>query len=246
MVVPLLAFGGGFFSMGLLSEVSRTNPGLVDLSRLLRQRTSGWFSGGKPTQAPTDRQLAIYILHHYRGMITNQATWSNPWALSLINGERRAFVEKSLAEYPAPTEAQIADADAAVAKFLPRQDFFADNPPLTLSTRTMLAALLPCACLPALLAALAFRGGLLLLIAGVTFVRKDGQPASRMRVLWRALLAWIPLFCACGFAMSALDKQWVWGAWTSLALAGLLAAWSVALPERGLQDRLAGTWPVPR
>ena len=26
----------------------------------------------------------------------------------------------------------------------------------------------------------------------------------------------------------------------------LLTALSVALPQRGLQDRLAGTWPVPR
>jgi hypothetical protein len=26
----------------------------------------------------------------------------------------------------------------------------------------------------------------------------------------------------------------------------VVAAVSVALPERGIQDRLAGTWPVPR
>jgi hypothetical protein len=44
----------------------------------------------------------------------------------------------------------------------------------------------------------------------------------------------------------ALDKHWVWQPWLALALLGLLAAVSVALPKRGLQDRLAGTWPVPR
>jgi hypothetical protein len=32
----------------------------------------------------------------------------------------------------------------------------------------------------------------------------------------------------------------------SLSAIGALAAVSMALPERGLADRLAGTWPVPR
>jgi len=246
MVVPLLALGSGFFLVSVLQEANRTNPGLMDLSSLLQLRTSARFRGDKQVQVPSDRQLAIYVVHHYRGMITNQATWSNPLVLSLINGERRAFVEKSLAEHPAPTEAQIADADAAVDK-IPKQEFLAANPSRWVRPgMLMFTALLACVCLPALMAALAFRGGLVLLIAGVTFVRKDGRPASRMRLLWRAILAWCPSFFAYELSMSALDKQPSWGPWVALALAGLLAAWSVALPERGLQDRIAGTWPVPR
>jgi hypothetical protein len=31
-----------------------------------------------------------------------------------------------------------------------------------------------------------------------------------------------------------------------LLITGSLTVISLALPERGLQDRLAGTWPVPR
>jgi hypothetical protein len=44
----------------------------------------------------------------------------------------------------------------------------------------------------------------------------------------------------------AISKQLNWGPWLALALPILLAVLSVALPKRGLQDRLAGTWPVPR
>jgi hypothetical protein len=100
--------------------------------------------------------------------------------------------------------------------------------------------------LPALVAALAFRGGLILLIAGVTYVRKDGARASRLRLLWRAIVVWGPVFPVFGVTMFALAKHLTWQPWLALALLGLLAAVSLALPRRGLQDRLAGTWPVPR
>ncbi|MCX6924402.1 MAG: hypothetical protein NT154_14490 [Verrucomicrobia bacterium] len=100
--------------------------------------------------------------------------------------------------------------------------------------------------LPALVAALVFRGGVVLLIAGVTYVRKDGQRASRLRLLWRALVTWSPLVPMAGLSALALAKHWPWQPWLALALLGLLTAVSIALPTRGLQDRLAGTWPVPR
>jgi hypothetical protein len=151
-----------------------------------------------------------------------------------------------LAEYSAPTEAELADADAVVGKYLPKEELFADKSRLWLPAMGMVAAVLMCVCISALLATLAFRGGLVLLIAGVTFVRKDGQRASRLRLLWRALVTWSPSFVAFVGSTVALDMHWSWGPWVALAVVGLLAAWSVALPGRGLQDRLAGTWPVPR
>ena len=100
--------------------------------------------------------------------------------------------------------------------------------------------------MPALIAALLFRGGVVLLIAGVTYVRKDGLSASRLLLFWRSLVAWslaVPMFA---LSMLAMAKHLTWQPWLGLALLGLLAAVSVGLRERGLQDRLAGTWPVPR
>jgi tRNA A-37 threonylcarbamoyl transferase component Bud32 len=106
-------------------------------------------------------------------------------------------------------------------------------------------------CIPALIAALLFRGGLVLRLLGVAVVLKDGAPASRLRVFWRGLVTWVPIVL--------LMLAWSWSrrgmpndapmTWSSLlpsaALFGL-AIWSVALPERSLQDRLAGTSLVPR
>jgi hypothetical protein len=110
----------------------------------------------------------------------------------------------------------------------------------------MVGSLAVYVCIPAVIAALLFRGGLVLLIAGVAFVRKDGQRASRLRLLWRAIVVWSPLFLAFCMSMLAITMHLAWASWVGLGLLGLLAAMSIALPVRGLQDRLAGTWPVPR
>jgi hypothetical protein len=246
IVFPLLACGFGVFGLTFVQEISRRNPGLMELSSLVQMRTSARFWGGKKVQLPTDSQYAIYIAHHYGGLITNAASWSNPFVLAMIKGDARKFAEESVAQHPAPTAAEIAEADAAVGKYVSKQQFFGEKQPPGLPVMVLAVSLLIYVGLPALIAALLFRGGLVLLIAGVTYVRKDGLPASRLRLLWRSLVAWSPAVPMVALAIAALSKHWVWQPWLALALLGLLAAMSVGLRERGLQDRLAGTWPVPR
>jgi hypothetical protein len=246
VVFPVLACGGGFFSLTFLQEIYRRNPGLLDLSSLLQMRTSARFWGGKKAQLPTDSQIAVYIAHHYSGLITNAANWSSPFVLTMIKGDARKFAEQSVAQHPAPTAAEIEEADAALGKYVAKPDFFSQKQPPALPAMVLAASLLFYVALPALIAALLFRGGVVLLIAGVTYVRKDGLRASRLRLLWRSLVAWSPVVPMFALAIAALAKHWVWQPWLALALLGLLAAVSVGLRERGLQDRLAGTWPVPR
>jgi hypothetical protein len=223
----------------------------MELTRLLQVRTS-WFWAGKVAdraraELPSDDLIEIYIAHHYRGLITNKSSWSSAYVMAMIKGDARKFAEKSVADYPAPTDSQIAEADAAVDKYLPKQQFpFAKDRILSLPAMFLATTLLLYVGLPALIAAVIFRGGLALLIAGVTHVRKDGQRASRLRLLWRAMVTWAPVFPVSFVAVLALAKHWTWEPWLALALLAVLAGVSVALPQRGLQDRLAGTWPVPR
>jgi len=100
---------------------------------------------------------------------------------------------------------------------------------------------------PALVAALLFRGGLVLLASGVTFVRRDGAPASRLRVFWRGLVAWSPLLAApFVFGFLKLAAGGVVAGTIAAVLVCALTVISLSLPTRGLPDRLAGTWPVPR
>ncbi|MCX6924149.1 MAG: protein kinase [Verrucomicrobia bacterium] len=243
---PVLACGGGFFALNFLQELTRRNPGIMDLNTLLQMRTSARFWGGKNAKLPADRLFAIYIAQHYRGIITNEASWSNPMLLAMIKGEGRKFAEQSVAEHPAPTEAEIAEADAAVGTHLPKQQIFAEKLSPALPAMVIAVTLLMYVGLPALVASVTFRGGLVLLIAGVTYVRRDGARASRLRLLWRAIVVWGPVFPVFCVTMFALVKHLTWQPWLALALLGLLAAVSLALPRRGLQDYLAGTWPVPR
>jgi hypothetical protein len=96
--------------------------------------------------------------------------------------------------------------------------------------------------LPGWIAALAFRGGVLLRAFGVAIVKRTGEPASRGRVLWRNFLASAPFVIATG----ALRGQDRWIAGLPLCLAVALAVCSAFMRGRTLQDRLAGTDVVPR
>jgi hypothetical protein len=86
---------------------------------------------------------------------------------------------------------------------------------------------------------------------GAALVNARGQRASRLRALWRAGVTWAPM---CGvmfvikfspdppnFRLSLLVLETA----LMLAIAGA-AAWAVYYPSRSIQDRLSGTWIVPR
>jgi hypothetical protein len=246
MLFPLVSSVGGLFGLTFLQEVNRRNPGLMDLNTVLQIRATGRIWESKKAQFPSDREFAVYIAHHFRGVITNAATWSSWMVASMVKGEARKFAEQSVVEYPAPSEAEISAAEAAVGKYVPKHRLFGETPSAALPGVVLAAVMLIYVGFPALVAAVLFRGGLVLLIAGVTYARRDGARASRLRLLWRAMLAWWPVLLVFNMAVLALATNWLWAPWLALALFGLLAAVSVALPERGLQDRLAGTWPVPR
>jgi hypothetical protein len=102
-------------------------------------------------------------------------------------------------------------------------------------------------CLPALLAALIFRSGLVLLACGLAVSRRDGTRASRLRVLWRGVVAWSPVLLAPVLMAMLTPVMGVAAAASLLAVLWCgLTAWSLTLCDRSLQDRLAGTWLVPR
>jgi hypothetical protein len=121
------------------------------------------------------------------------------------------------------------------------------------------ASMLVFVAVPAIIAALCFRGGLVLLVFGVSVVRKDGRRASRIRVFWRSLLTWVApfilallVFILAGMALAPTPPV---GAptvvvYTTISILGLfmmgLIACSTLLPDRGIPDRLSGTRLVRR
>ena len=101
--------------------------------------------------------------------------------------------------------------------------------------------------LPCLIASLLFRGGALVKALGIVFVKHDGARSSRWRVAWRSLLAWLPFLLLPVEVKLLTPVLGVNGSmFMAAGLSAALALVSALLPQRGLQDRLAGTWPVPR
>jgi len=246
---PMLGSLSSYFGASAMEKWQRENPGALELSQIVQQRSTFNSKWMRKQPHPTDRQFSIYIAHHYRDVITNETFWSSPMVLAMIRGESRRFVEHSVADYPSPSAEEISEAEDALKPFRPSPELFNIQRAPWMVDFIPAMMLVAYVCLPALLAALAFRGGLVLLIGGIVFVKRNGCRASRLRVFWRGLLAWSPL--AFGFALfMALRVTWSIGLASAAAaawsLVGILTLASVWLPERGLPDRLAGTWPVPR
>ena len=95
------------------------------------------------------------------------------------------------------------------------------------------------------------RGGLTLRIFGSTLVTNDGRDVSRSRAVLRALVAWSPMLAWIVMIRMTprvqetnLPLALLYTVFPAVLAAGALWAWRH--PDRGIQDRVAGTWVVPR
>jgi hypothetical protein len=246
-VFPVIAGLGVVFGTAMVARWERQQPGIWELSQLLNVRGAMRMPWVRGADAPDDRTFAIYIASHHRAAVTNPSVWSSMFALAMIQGRNRAFAEKAVADYPAPTEEEVEQATRKLQPLLgaTRASDMTKHP--WVPWLACGVSWIVYVAIPALLAALLFRGGLVLRALRVAVVRRDGRDASRLRVLWRAVVAWSPVLLAPALiGVSAPALGVVWASVLAVLLVGLLTAWSLALPERSLQDRLAGTCLVPR
>jgi len=254
LVFPIISFFSSVLVLNMILNVALEQPRIMELDQLLSRRQVMKTDPMSDPVPPEDRLYAIYIAHHYGDIIQEPEIWNTLSAMFFIHESDRAFVEQSIQHHSAPTKAEIAEAEEAIgAIFTPGKIVRNIKKYDTWSTWLLVYLLLALAnllfyfALPAMMAALFFRGGLVLLAFGLAVVRKDGLPASRIRVFWRSLLTWAPLFILP--AAAALLNPLAWPILTSvlaILLVGGLTVWSTLLPDRGIPDRLAGTRLVPR
>jgi uncharacterized RDD family membrane protein YckC len=93
--------------------------------------------------------------------------------------------------------------------------------------------------------------GVVFRMLGFDLVTADGQPAGRARVLARTATAWAPVLVPVGVATGLDGLAGGPAALAAIVAVALLvmaggAAVAIARPSRGIQDRVAGTWIVPR
>ncbi len=245
LVLPLLMSGFAIFGIQLVQRWNQQNPGLFELMTLLQDRWGRSLFGQKDA-GPSDRDLEIYISSHYRSLITNQATWTTPLALSLIKGDNRRFAEKSLVDFPEPQLTDIEQANKVIQPRLPTSELPDPRKQPLFLAGIFFVLIGIYVGVPAVLAAVLFRRGLVLVIAGVSFVRPDGRKASRGRLFWRSLVTWSPFIPAFLLTAQSIDRHETWSGLPAILGVLALTMISIILPRRGLPDRLAGTVPVPR
>ena len=108
---------------------------------------------------------------------------------------------------------------------------------------------------PAILAGLLFRGGLVMLMFQLVAVNRSGKRSNRAQMFWRAILWTIPAIAfGIGFGMLAVGKGFKqfdatevsWAGFAIVMVTAFITFGSMILLKRGLLDRLSGTYIVPR
>jgi uncharacterized RDD family membrane protein YckC len=245
IIIAGLAWGVTAFKRNILIAA----PELATLNECLtRHRLLLWEANRQKSIHREDIDaFETYIAGRFAPLVTNPAQWNNPITKVIIAPPLRDEAEQILKRKHPLEAAEFTAASARLETLLKKTPELAaretvENPNLFMGALaggywvTVIVVIIPC-----LVASLLFRGGAMVRLLGIFFVDRDGLPASRWRITARNLVAWLP-FLLIPAALSINELLPI--------IVGLvvicLTATSLLLPKRGLQDRLAGTWPVPR
>lgn len=200
------------------------------------------------------RAFEIHIASTYGSIINDRATWSEGFSLLRFMPQLEPLAKRAVEAHPSPSAAERAEAAKIVEPFLANERHKTAQ---MLSFRRMTSALLTIiawesifAAALGVLSALVVRGGVMLRLFGIAVATRTGE-ATRVRALWRTVIAWSPAILAI-VAVVMITRSgtrsvpWMIVEGLSLALFLVGAGYAARHPERGLQDRLAGTWLVPR
>ena len=202
-----------------------------------------------------ENAFEVYVAGKYADLIRDNRTWTEGWTLLRFNGRSlRQRAQAILTRHPNPRPEDVAAAAGIVEPFLRVEQEKASrsaSPRGLVSLAAFFAAAgsLIMACI-GLVSALAFRGGLLFRLLGIAVAAVGGE-ASRLRALWRAVIAWSPAALAAVALIMGSPSPTSSTAWLVIEAVSLLlflagVAYAVKHPQRGIQDRVAGTWLVPR
>lgn len=198
--------------------------------------------------------LETYIAGRFGPILADPRFGTTPTLQAVEFQRNRRLIERIVADHPQVSADQMAAATAVIRPSFERfERAITSSQSMSLSSMStrMLPTTFAITAVVAIVLAWLFRGGFLLHALDIVVVTNTGQPASRLRALWRGFVAWgiflapvLPLLPAPPWLiMYVVDSRLGIGA----CIIGLLgAAWAVVCPERGLQDRIAGTYLVPR
>jgi hypothetical protein len=206
------------------------------------------------TQQKRD-DIEIYLAEHMARVIQDPATWDRSSAVKITGRGERERAQAVLERRRTRSPEEVRRAEATVAPILATQNrMLGKMSNLRGLTGIFTAALggsFMAVAFFAFAGALATGSGFTFRPFGIALVNRRGQPISRVRALWRATVTWIPIVgvaLAFKFGPDVMNAGYAVLA-LHLALNGVLiggAIWAWLHPSRGIQDRVAGTWIVPR
>jgi len=248
VVVPVLA--AVLFSFGIsgTEKFLEQHPDIGEVRHCLRrlERIHRKGDGATGHQLKQRDALEVYVAGRFRRTISDQSTWSSACARGIITPAQGKIAERVLAARPNPSEEAVDDAASKLKKFLENRSPLLPYPVSTFGVVAVYVTLLLFVAFPSAVCALAFRGGPLLRLLGIAIVTSTGARASRLRVFWRSLITWSPCLLALTMVVPFGKPGVFWGLPLLLPVLTALAVWSTLMPQRGIPDRIAGTYPVPR
>jgi uncharacterized RDD family membrane protein YckC len=213
---------------------------------------------GSPMRSPEYRvALETYLAGQHGALLRNAPLWSS--SMQGQDGDRpelRRMASDIATRYPSVTAEELARSRETIQPTLDRV-----RPPESLGVANpgviVLGLMAAMATLPALfctiVSSIAVPGGVATRLIGLAVVTRDGKEIGRLRSLARTLIGWAPILVwlvllpnpiVMGFGPASPVPELA----ISLAFGPMIAgvAWTIAAPNRGLHDRIAGTWVVPR
>jgi eukaryotic-like serine/threonine-protein kinase len=247
--VPLLTVGLGAVQLMSRASARQQLPPDVRLVAYLLDEHSDAEEGIGDLSSQDLEAIEVVLASGYRHVLTSPRLSTMAFEFNRPYRSGRGRLEHILRRHPTDAEAQRASAHPFVQASLEEQTYarsgwravrvFGESALVRTRPELVFIAFF------SLVTAVMFRGGLMRAM-GLELVTGDGRPASRLRVLGRTVIAWSPLLVTIVVSRMHLDLSGFAEAAPAVPALLLGAIVSVVYPARGIQDRLAGTWIVPR
>ncbi|MEX2119400.1 MAG: protein kinase [Pirellulales bacterium] len=204
-----------------------------------------------PGPAALSEAVEIFVADRFRETITDPEIWADPSAKGFVDADDQRLLKEFVEAHPSPSPEQVAEASKLIQSIYVRDMIHALSwsPDDYLYSGSMASLLGAVALflgifvvLPSLASALLLGDTLLLRFLEVAVVDRAGARASRLRLFWRNMLLWSIVLLGLGLLILLARRGGPSAAFV------LIIYWIVATftAQRGLHDRLAGTWLVPR
>ena len=253
-ILTTIVSAGAILILGNSKTVDRTLFGLEALLDELKETEEALAKRPDAAVQQKHDDVEVYLAEHMAALIERPATWeSQAPKVGAHGGRERA--RRAIERHRVRTPEQVRRAEATVAPILASQ---AEGLAKLANARAFTGIVI--GTLGGTFIAVAFFAAIGALITGSGFtfrpfgsalVTGKGKRISRFRGLWRAAVTWSPmvaLFYSFKLGPDITSASSLYLA-LDLALVAVLAAgaaWAIARPSRGIQDRIAGTWIVPR